>query len=220
MTVPSTVNKAGPFLCDGVQKEFPFDFPVVDPNHIQVWVNDTPVIYNWYVTLADRGGTVTFTEPPAVGSKVSIIRDIPIDQLMDLQNNTAFLPEVLETAHDKVIMICQMLAEAIARCYKVSPNGEAIDLSGLVAEMRKAVADAKRYAEEAKNAAGSAGGGGAIDIDPSLAPLITVEVIDGVQTLKLTGAEYLTDMRVLSVNGGAIELIETAPCIAESGLGA
>ena len=159
MTVPSTNYKAGPFSCDGVQTEFPFEFPALDKSHIAVWKDGAPVVVGYTITLAGNGGgTVTFETAPAKGSRVAIIRDVPLTQTTDLQNNTAFLPEVLEAEYDKGAMIDQMLAEAVSRCLKVSPTDEALDISEFVKRIAEAVSLAQKYAEDARKAAESVGG--------------------------------------------------------------
>lgn len=139
MTVPSTNYKAGPFVCDGVQTEFPFEFPVLDKKHVAVWKDGAPVVVGYTITLAGNGGgTVIFETAPAKGSRVAIIRDVPLTQTTDIQNNTAFLPEVLETEYDKGVMIDQMLAEVLSRCLKVSPTDDPFDIEAILALLRGA----------------------------------------------------------------------------------
>lgn len=215
MTVPSTEYKAGPFVCDGTQTEFPFHFPVLDKDHIEVWKDGVPVIIGYAVVLSgSTGGTVIFTEAPENGSRVAIIRAVPINQLTDIQNNTAFLPEVLETEYDKGTMIDQMLAEALSRCLKVSPTDDAIDFSAFVKEMREAVALAKRYADEAKRYAELVGKG-SISVDESLNSFIEVgEDDNGAPTLTLAnrGGDYTL---VVAVQNGYATLLDTTSCAAE-----
>lgn len=216
MTVPSTEYKGGPYVCDGEQTEFPFHFPVLDASHIQVWKDGAIVVLGYTVNLEESGGgTVVFSSAPEEGSKVAIIRDVPITQLTDLQNNTAFLPEILETEYDKGAMIDQMLAEILSRCLKVSPTDDALDFSGIVAELRAAVAEAKNYADLAKQYAEQAASG-VISVDSSLSNFIEVyPAEDGSQRLYLAngGTDHAL---VVTVQYGGVELLETHPCVAES----
>lgn len=133
MTVPSSVSKAGPYTADGSVTEFTFPFPILEASHLNVWLNNTIITDGYTVTVAPdgAGGTVVFSEPPEEGSTVTILRSIPVTQLLDVQNNTAFLPEILETAYDKLTMICQMLLENVGRCVQVNPaSGVAPSLTG------------------------------------------------------------------------------------------
>ena len=119
MTVASSVSKSGPYVGDGVQTEFPFAFRVLDASHLAVYLGEELLPESEYsVTLTDSGGTVVFAAAPV--GQVVILRDVPLTQETDLQNNTAFFPEVLETGYDKLTMICQQLAEELSRCVKVS----------------------------------------------------------------------------------------------------
>ena len=125
MSVSTEVNAAGPFLCNGTQTEFPFAFPVLDAAHVAVYVNGDPVASGYTVSLTDdgvSGGTVIMETAPSNKSLLSIIRDVPITQLTDIQNHTAFLPEVIEGMADKLTMICQQLEEELSRCVKVPPG--------------------------------------------------------------------------------------------------
>ena len=127
MTVASETAKAGPFLCDGVQTEFPFPFKVLDPSHVSVYLNSIQTEESYTVVLfddGDSGGQVIFDNPPADGSTVVILRNVPLNQLTDIQNHTAFLPEIIESALDKLTMLCQQLREQISRGIQVPPGGD------------------------------------------------------------------------------------------------
>ena len=123
MAVYSTNTKAGPFTADGEQTVFPFGFRCIDASDILVYKNDKVVPATEYeVGLRDDmsdghydSGNVIFGVAPEKDDVIVILRNVPITQETDLQNNTAFYPEVLESAYDKLTMVCQQLAEKIGR---------------------------------------------------------------------------------------------------------
>lgn len=122
MTIASTLAKAGPYSCDGAQTEFPFAFRVLDPSYVTVYLDDAQVTDGFTVELAETGGTVKFAEAPAKGSVLAILRETPFDQQTDLQDNQAFLPEVLETSLDKLTMQTQELLEQLKRAITMPPT--------------------------------------------------------------------------------------------------
>jgi hypothetical protein len=155
MSIENMTAKAGPFIASGVSgEEFPFTFDPLDSSYLTVYV-DSAIVTSGYVTTlnssggAVTGGTVKFTTPVSSGASVAIIRNVPPTQTMDLQNNTAFLPEVLERAYDKLTAIAQQLQEVQERAFVVPPT----------------VSDAEQALRDAIAAiAGSGGsGGGTVD---------------------------------------------------------
>jgi hypothetical protein len=120
MTIATQTSKAGPYVADGVQTRYPYAFPVTDLSHVKVYVDGVEVSTG--VSIGD--GEVVFSKAPAEGSSVGILRVVPITQETDLQNNTAFYPEIMEGAYDKLTMICQQLQEESSRSLKVPPGTE------------------------------------------------------------------------------------------------
>ena len=132
MAVYSTLAKAGPFVGDGVQRVFPFEFAFIEPYHVAVYADDkrvSPAAYE--VTRPEGylpgistldGGNIVFKEAPARGSRIAVIRDVPVTQETDIQDNTAFYPEAIERGLDKLTMICQQLMEESSRGVHVSPT--------------------------------------------------------------------------------------------------
>ena len=149
MTVGSSLSKAGPFIADGVQKEFPYEFSLLDPTHIAVWVDGSRILKGFIVTQ----NSVVFTEAPADGSRVTLIRDVPFTQETDIQNNTAFFPEVIEKALDKLTMISQQLEEKSERSLTLLPGEGGADLQSIIERVNAAetsAAAAETAAEQTK----------------------------------------------------------------------
>ena len=155
MTLASQRATAGPFACDGVQVEFPFEFRVEEPEHLKVYKDDLPVEGGYTVRLLENGGSVVFAAAPAAGSAVAVERDVPTTQEVDLQNNTAFLPEVLEGALDKLTMICQQLQSRLARSMVLPPTRAETDET-IYAWFLELSDNAERWAREAQSGAATA----------------------------------------------------------------
>lgn len=155
MTLASQRATAGPFACDGVQVEFPFEFRVEEPEHLKVYKDDLPVEGGYTVRLLENGGSVVFAAAPAAGSAVAVERDVPTTQEVDLQNNTAFLPEVLEGALDKLTMICQQLQSRLARSMVLPPTRTETDET-IYSWFLELSDNAERWAKEARSGAATA----------------------------------------------------------------
>lgn len=113
MSVYSSLSKAGPYAADGVQTVFPYGFYALDESHIAVFVGTDRVTSGVSISIGNSGGNVVFELPPPAGKQVTILRDVPATQEVDLQNNTAFYPEVIEQAMDKLTMLVQQLSETL-----------------------------------------------------------------------------------------------------------
>ena len=157
--VPSSLAKAGPYIATGtLGEEFAFSFPVLASTHIAVWENNELRLATGYdVTLTGVGGKVVFKEGylPAAGSKVTILRSVPLTQETDLPDNTRLYPSVMETAFDKGMMVCQELMELVSRAIKVGPADDVIDFDELKALFQAAQA-AAAFAATAASAAAAA----------------------------------------------------------------
>lgn len=107
MAVQNIPRKVGPMTGNGVLKEFPFSFKAVRPGDIVVKVSsgddvtgeETTLAYgaDYTVALNDNqdesaGGSVTFTEAPAIGARIAITSDTAIDQQLVLTNHDVFYP--------------------------------------------------------------------------------------------------------------------------------
>jgi hypothetical protein len=131
MTVSNTINKHT-YSGNGVTTQFPYTFALTDPDHIHVYLTNasgvvSEITADFYVNDADGyveyPGYETGTEPPAeeqpdvlpTGWKITIVREVPLTQEIDLVNSGSYQPETMEGGYDKLTQICQQLSEQIDR---------------------------------------------------------------------------------------------------------
>ena len=102
---------------NGVTTSFTYAFRILDQTHIAVYLNGVLQASGFSVTGvgANVGGTVVFTVAPANGVAVTLVRNVPFDQLVDTVNNETILENVFDTAVDKLTMIAQQLRDLIGR---------------------------------------------------------------------------------------------------------
>lgn len=135
MTVSSTVRRAGPFLGNGTQTVFPFEFKVLNPDDLLValslgtsamGVDVVELEFNqdYFVQLnvdqeSAPGGVIILNTPLAIEHKLAIISDRPYVQEVALTNLGGFFPQVINTGLDNTVIQTQQLSEALDRAIKV-----------------------------------------------------------------------------------------------------
>jgi hypothetical protein len=130
MTTPSTPRKAGPLLGTGAQTSWPFTFKVFAASDIAVTIANNLGVETALVLGTDYsvsvnanqdtspGGTVTYPLSGSalpVGSKLTIIGNLPYDQPLDLPSGGNFSPLALENELDRLTMQIQQLREQVGR---------------------------------------------------------------------------------------------------------
>lgn len=110
------------YVGDGVTTQFPFPSKFLSPADIRVGFDGVEQIGGFAAVGAgqDAGGYVSFSLAPAVGVNVSLLREPPISQLVDFINGQTVLEGILDTALDKLTMICQYLRRALNRTLRLS----------------------------------------------------------------------------------------------------
>lgn len=128
MTVASEINISGPYTGNGVTTVFEYDFRVLDASHIQVvkttdnGAGQTLTLYTDYTVGGvgeASGGAVTVYVAPTNTQTLTIIRDVPFTQEVDLENQGEYYAETVERALDLAAMRDQQLAEVLSRSIKV-----------------------------------------------------------------------------------------------------
>lgn len=134
MTVSSTNRKAGPYYGNGVTAAFPFSFKVfaasdllVVKTNLTTGVDTVLATTDYSVSLtADTtggysGGTVTLTAGALASTyTLTITSSILYTQNTDLTNNGGFYPKVINSALDRLTILCQQLLEQVSRSLKLS----------------------------------------------------------------------------------------------------
>jgi hypothetical protein len=134
MTVPSTTRRAGPFDGNDVTTAFPFTFKVFASSDLQVAaiVDDVETVLtldsNYSVALnadqdASPGGTVTYPisgTPLATGDTLTIVGQLPYDQVAELPDGGNFSPRVITNALDRATMQIQQLYDQLGQTVRAS----------------------------------------------------------------------------------------------------
>lgn len=145
MTVPTETARSGPYLGNGVTDTFAYEFRILAETHLRATIVDGGGIESVLTLGADysvtdvgntSGGSVILTGPLASGLQLVITRNVPATQETDLENQGAFLAEVIETAFDKATMLIQQGKELDGRTVTlpVTSDGVSTSLPGVVAD--------------------------------------------------------------------------------------
>jgi hypothetical protein len=126
MTISTYENKIN-YVGDGSTTVFTFVFKVLAENHMKVYLDDVIQGTGYTVTLnadqnANPGGDVTFSVAPVTDAVISLLREVPLDQLVDYNPYDPFPAETHERALDKLTMITQQLDEKVDRAILFPPS--------------------------------------------------------------------------------------------------
>jgi len=126
MTVQNTVVK-NIYKGNGSTTVFPFTFAFDSkfPEDILVYVTgtDRTTALTTNFTLDITNKNITYPKSGSVlasGEKLTIIRKVPLTQLLNLVNQGAFFAEDIETNFDSLVFMIQQLAEILDRTLAVS----------------------------------------------------------------------------------------------------
>ena len=134
MTISTSNRRAGPYLGDGTQREFPFTFKVFNAGDVRAFVADSQgreraLTYgaDYRVTLhgnqeAHPGGQLTLTVALATGEKLAIGSQTAIVQEKTFTNQGGFYPTLLNDGFDLLTVICQELRAQLARAMLAPVN--------------------------------------------------------------------------------------------------
>lgn len=122
MTVTST-NRINTYSGAGTTGPFSYTFRIFQNSDLEVFVtlaNGTivPLVLGTDYTMTGAGqlvgGTVTTTNPVAVGTTLTLERTLLVEQLSDFRNQGEFFPADYEDALDYGIMVSQQLSDGVA----------------------------------------------------------------------------------------------------------
>lgn len=169
MLVSNEISK-NQYVGDSSATEFAYTFPILDATHIEVYRQlptetalETKLVPAEEYTVegagAESGGKVVFKVAPSSGTKLSILRNVPITQLYQYQELDSFPAESHENALAKLTMICQGMDERLDRAIVVSPTDTVTPdelRNGIFEASEDAIDSAAAAASSESNAANSA----------------------------------------------------------------
>jgi len=156
MTISSEKSLSGPYLCNGVTKNFAYSFKVFDAAHLSVKLHDDSgasaafaqgIDYTVTGVGNESGGEVVMTIAPAAGKQLTITRDVPFVQEVDLENQGAFYIEVIERAFDEAAIRDQQLKEELGRAVVIGENVDVSAKDDLVRDITKLAEQAADISE-------------------------------------------------------------------------
>lgn len=136
MTLPTTVSRVQ-YLPNGVTTAFAVPFLFLADSHIIVTETSATGVDTLKVLTTDYtlsgvgdpgGGTVTMLVAPVSGTRLTIERIVPLNQLVDYIPNDAFPAETHESALDFLTMVTQQLQDGLDRAI-MFPSTEAVGSS-------------------------------------------------------------------------------------------
>ena len=168
MTVQTAETKTH-YAGNGLTTEWPIPFPVVQEEHIKL-IKTSPEgedeeITTGYTVNGMESGAVSITypmtgEPLESGWQLTIYRDMPLTQTLDLESGGAFDAEVIERqGFDHVVMQIQQLQEQASRALQLAITDidrTPDEVLGEMFELRDAAQQALAAAEDALEVANAA----------------------------------------------------------------
>lgn len=113
------------YIATNGQTVFPYPFPITQDSDLVVVVNGVTLNTDSGYTLSgqgdDTGGNVTFTLGRTAGDIVTLFRDIQIQRVSQIAQNSGFSSTVFNAEYNNIYLILQQLEASIAQCLQV-PN--------------------------------------------------------------------------------------------------
>lgn len=233
MTVSSNIRRSGPYLGNGSATAFAYEFRILDDTHLRVVHRDAE---GTEVTLApgedytvtgvgeNGGGSVLLVAAPATGETVTIIRNMPLTQEIDLENQGEFYAETIEEGLDALTMGVQQLREELDRSVKVPVSGDVSEVDELMGNVRTIAG----MADEVTAVAGAVGdvttvAGSVADVAVVAANQAAVSTVAGSVTAVTTVAAATDEITLVAENISSVTLaasqmdeIAAAPAAAEA----
>ena len=153
MTVSTTTNKIS-YIGNGVSNSFAIPFPFLSSDYLRVF----QLLNNVQTERTDwtiQNGNLVFDTIPPNEAQIVIMREVPLTQETDYQENEILAAETLERNFDRLTMQIQQLKEQADRAI-TADIFDNTDTSDLLPSIRQSVSDAAGYAETALSEAQNA----------------------------------------------------------------
>lgn len=154
MTVQKDVTK-NIYVGNGSTRTFPFTFecPAEHPEYIKVYLmqDDGTALATSDYQLDMDARQITYPSSGTAlpeGKKLVIVRELPLQQMMNLVNNGPYFAEDVETAFDENVMAMQQIAEKLNRSIIMSVD---IDGDAFVNEVPFEAGKSFRIADDGKS---------------------------------------------------------------------
>lgn len=154
MTVQKDVTK-NIYVGNGSTRTFPFTFecPAEHPEYIKVYLmqDDGTALATSDYQLDMDAKQITYPSSGIAlpeGKKLVIMRELPLQQMMNLVNNGPYFAEDIETAFDECVMAMQQIAEKLNRSIIMSVD---IDGDAFVNEVPFEAGKSFRIADDGKS---------------------------------------------------------------------
>lgn len=158
MTVHTTTNKVQ-YTGNGSARVWPYTFPCADEDWLKLYVTEggttARVLNDYAVDLDEKTVTYPVSGTPLTSSQtLTILRELPLEQSLDLVNQGTLEAEAIEAEFDEIVQMVQQLEEELKRTIKagVNENEPSVDYDALHA----AGVLAQEMGTRAQNAATSA----------------------------------------------------------------
>lgn len=191
MTVQKDVTK-NIYVGNGSTRTFPFTFecPAEHPEYIKVYLmqDDGTALATSDYQLDMDARQITYPSSGTAlpeGKKLVIMRELPLQQMMNLVNNGPYFAEDVETAFDENVMAMQQIAEKLNRSIIMSVD---IDGDAFVNEVPFEAGKSFRIADDGKSIVLTEDPGKVIDEAKGLAE----ETATNAQEAKQAAAEIKT----------------------------
>lgn len=127
------------YVADGVLTAFTFPFPIFEEGDLEIRLDGAALVGGATVAGAGAsdGGTVTFAEPPAAGTRVTLRRRLKIARATDFQDNGVLRARTLNDELDYQVAAIQQVADEVSGAVRLDPS----DAGGLVLPLRGARAN-------------------------------------------------------------------------------
>ena len=132
MVLQSEVNKHV-YTGNGSNKLFDYTFDILSTSHLHIYKTGLDGIASEVTTDYTIDTTTQKVTYPVIADaltsdyQLTLIREVPLEQLTDYNRYGPFDAETVETALDKITMIAQQLSEQVGRSLKFSVEQEISD---------------------------------------------------------------------------------------------
>jgi hypothetical protein len=118
------------YNANGTVSEFSFPFAIFRENDIEAYLNNIKISEGYTVRGVGEtdGGWVTFDQPPAAGSIVTLKRKLKIERTSDFQESGAFHARVINDELDRITAVLQQLETDVDRAVRLSETDADTDL--------------------------------------------------------------------------------------------